>query len=75
VACAGADPGAAVRPVSAGHPMSVSSANSEEVTARERPTEEVVFEVGINNHIVRVGRANWFFVGQGAHGAMGWCGC
>ena len=60
---AGADPGAAVRLRVSGQPVSVSSNNNEEVTARERLTKEVVFEVGINNHIVRVGRADWFFVG------------
>jgi hypothetical protein len=37
----------------------VSSTSSEEVTARERRMREVDFEVGINNHIVRVGRLGW----------------
>jgi hypothetical protein len=63
VALAGAEPGAAVRVRSSGQPVSVSSTSSEEVTARERRMREVVFKVGINNHIVRVGRADWFFVG------------
>ena len=75
VELADADPGAAVRVRVSGQPVSASSTNSEEVTARERRMREVDFKVGINNHIVRVGRSGWFFVGEWARGARGWCGC
>jgi hypothetical protein len=48
----------------AGQPVSVSNRNSEQVVARvQRPTREVVFRFAINLLIVRVGRADGFFVG------------
>jgi hypothetical protein len=44
--------------------VSVSNRNSEQVVARvQRPTREVVFRFAINLLIVRVGRADGFFVG------------
>ncbi len=59
VECAGALPGAAVRLVLAGQPVSVSSRTNvqvmEPVLARkERLTNEVVFKITINLDIVRV---------------------